>query len=182
MIPVLMMPSWWMTTTKSVQWVVFERKTAQKSAWYELKIYFMRYELLVTGGVYGRIDEGQFKCFLESSKAQGKLVKQSHWIVLAPTVAVSFERDICLLQGFRNKACIYKWAFKSLNFVKREFYTAHPLTFFKDTSRDVTYFSLASYILYCESSRAINPPTKTRMQIVAGARPFSQKVKVSYWL
>ncbi|KAK4509981.1 uncharacterized protein ATC70_008131 [Mucor velutinosus] len=133
-----------------------ERKTAYKNAWYELKIYFKNYELLITGAVCGRFDNDQHECFLGSSSAPVTLMQQTHWLIIAPQTAVPCERDARLLQSFRNTASTNNWTFKSQNFVKKGFYTEHPLTFHENTNRVVDYFSLASYILYCGSRGVIN--------------------------
>ncbi|KAL0139722.1 hypothetical protein V8B55DRAFT_1563211 [Mucor lusitanicus] len=99
--------------------VVVERKTAQKSAWYELKIYIANFELLVTGAVYGRSQDNLLQCFLESSKAPTALMQQSNWIVIAPETPVRCQKDFRLLQSFRNNASTFEWAFKSQKFVDK---------------------------------------------------------------
>jgi len=136
--------------------LMYERKTAYKNAWYELKIYFKNYELLINGAVCGRFDNDQHECFLGSSRAPVTLMQQTHWLIIAPQTAVPCERDARLLQSFRNTASTNNWTFKSQNFVKKGFYTEHPLTFHENTNRVVDYFSLASYILYCGSRGVIN--------------------------
>ncbi|KAL9536802.1 hypothetical protein MBANPS3_012355 [Mucor bainieri] len=133
--------------------VIVERKTAQKSVWYELKLFYKKYELFVTGGVHGHADEDEFSCFLGSSKAPHHLMQQTHWIVIAPKSVVPFENDTRLLQSFRNRASRFRWAFKSKNFMAKGFHTASPLLSHQD--RDTDYFALASYILECGSKGSI---------------------------
>lgn len=99
--------------------LMYERKTAYKNAWYELKIYFKNYELLITGAVCGRFDNDQHECFLGSSRAPVTLMQQTHWLIIAPQTAVPCERDARLLQSFRNTASTNNWTFKSQNFVKK---------------------------------------------------------------
>ncbi|KAL9542329.1 hypothetical protein MBANPS3_008665 [Mucor bainieri] len=127
---------------------VVERKTAQKSAWYEMKIYYRNYELLIIGAVCGSTDDNNKQaCCLGSSKVP------TYWIVIAPKVNVPFDPDMRLLQSFRNKASTFQWAFKSVNFARRGSHTTHPLRFYH--GREIDYYSVASYVLECGSKGSI---------------------------
>lgn len=159
--------------------VVVERKTAQKSAWYELKIYIANFELLVTGAVYGRSQDNLLQCFLESSKAPTALMQQSNWIVIAPETPVRCQRDFRLLQSFRNNASTFEWAFKSQKFVDKGFHTEHPLTLYKDQNRDIDYYSLASFLLHCGSQGTIKDSQMKHCREIAQKIEFRKDLGLS---
>ena len=73
--------------------VAIERKTAMKASWYELKLCYQGFELLVTDGVHGRCDEEKVGGFLgSSSTVLTHLAKLTDWIVLSPISLVPMKK------------------------------------------------------------------------------------------
>ncbi|KAF1802812.1 hypothetical protein FB192DRAFT_1447613 [Mucor lusitanicus] len=69
------------------------------------------------------------------------------------TYSDEVKKDIRLLQSFKNKASMFRWAFKSRRFVDLGFETEAPLLLYQ--RRNIDYYSIATFILHCSSCGSI---------------------------
>lgn len=94
---------------------VIEQKREFTNQWYEAKIYYERFEFLVTGCVFGKSSSKEMQAVLEASFGKA-VINDSYWRVYVPSNNIASVQDVRLLRNFTKTASGYKWRFKSKRF------------------------------------------------------------------
>ncbi|EIE77433.1 hypothetical protein G6F46_012636 [Rhizopus delemar] len=105
---------------------VVEQKREYSNQWFEAKIYYKKFEFLVTGCLNGRYDNNAIQAFLGASLGK-KFELNGYWRVYIPLEAVKCIKHARLLRNFTKNASGLKWLLKSERFHSNGFSTACPL-------------------------------------------------------
>ncbi|KAG1165520.1 hypothetical protein G6F49_012116 [Rhizopus delemar] len=106
---------------------VVEQKREYRNQWFEAKIYYKKFEFLVTGCLHGRYDNNTIQAFLGASLGK-KFELNGYWRVYIPVELVKFIKHARLLRNFAKNASGLKWLLKSERFHSNGFSTACPLS------------------------------------------------------
>jgi len=102
---------------------IIEQKREFKNQWYEAKVYYGKFEYLVTGCLHGKANSNEVHAVLGTSL--GKVpINDDYWRMYLPPTKVSNVQDVRLLRNFTKMASGYKWHYKSKRFYNHGF--AHP--------------------------------------------------------
>ncbi|GAN08494.1 hypothetical protein MAM1_0207d08006 [Mucor ambiguus] len=102
---------------------VIEQKREFRNQWLEAKIYYGKFEFLVTGCVYGNVNSTEVQAVLGASLGKAQ-VNEDYWRVYVPSSDAASVQDVRLLRDFTKSASGWKWRFKSKHFYDKGFSTA----------------------------------------------------------
>lgn len=105
---------------------VVEQKREYRNQWFEAKIYYKKFEFLVTGCLYGHYDNSTIQPFLGASLGK-KFELNGYWRVYVSVEVVTVIKHARLLRNFAKNASGLKWLLKSERFHNNGFSTACPL-------------------------------------------------------
>lgn len=125
--------------------VSMDIKNEGNGGWYELRIFFDQFELLVTGGVIGSVKDKQISAFLGSSRAPDFLVSQHEWFILSLVEPAESFQETRRLRNYQKKASLYRWSFKSQRFADLGFQTCAPLRLHLHSPP--SFIAIASYLI-----------------------------------
>ncbi|KAL9536667.1 hypothetical protein MBANPS3_012467 [Mucor bainieri] len=147
-------------------------KNEGNGGWLEMRIFYQDFEVLVTGGLYGKSsDSSGHDAFLGSSKVPFELMGNTRWIAHVPTEEAATVDEIRVLRNYMKQGSHHKWCFKSAHFANKNFETCRPLDLHLMPDLD-NYYKLASFLISCAHNDSLTAPkNKDRMrQILNDAR------------
>lgn len=103
-----------------------EQKREFQNQWYEAKVYFKNFELLITGCLCGNDGNDNVDAFLGAS-LRNYNAAENYWRLYVPKESVSVVRECRLLRNFAKAATNFQWLLKYRRFQESGFGTACAL-------------------------------------------------------
>lgn len=156
---------------------IIKNKNEKGKEWFELSIFYKRYELLITGGIVGENTSSQLTPFLGPSVSFKKMTssnqKATEKIIVLET-GPAFDVRERKLRNWAKSSSFFKWAVFSKRFSDKGFSTTDPLRI--SNTRNKTA-NLSSFVLRCISENQFTEVDYKTMMDLLFELPVAQSVE-----
>ncbi|KAI9478323.1 MAG: hypothetical protein EXX96DRAFT_457789, partial [Benjaminiella poitrasii] len=125
---------------------VIKEKNERRNTWFELSVFYKRYEMLVTGGIISKVSSKQLNSFLGASIPFPDVIssnKKTTTVFVAQNKSGFFVQERNLRNRIKHSSS-FQWAAISKRFKEKGFFTINSLEITNSPNKKV---NLISFVL-----------------------------------